>query len=323
MVCPAKSSADHGQHPLRCWLMLSAFGSRCGTEQGRGRKRWIKRTKSPEILRFQVILARREGFDPPAFWSVAVQEGRGARYQVLFAAFGRCILRKTSGSSIAYCLMLSAFGSGFGSGGQNILTSGLQHRNVMYQRVPYGGNVDRTIGMNIEIPRVLNDTPRDRSVPLLHLIGKLRNQFADLNHTHTAGILKKMIAFKGGKIVVVSGQIVRNTLAVKNDLTQNQFITRFDRATPPLYRSCLKRNYQRSHWSPNPPANVRHPLLPSESRRADIVSAVRPFRFSSLYRCWRWLVLLRRSRRVTRWPRHAPEQWEKQYCEYLRCCTVP
>ena len=29
------------------------------------------KTKRPETLRFRVFLARREGFEPPAFWSVA------------------------------------------------------------------------------------------------------------------------------------------------------------------------------------------------------------------------------------------------------------
>ncbi len=38
---------------------------------GSVRNSLLMQTKSPEALRFRVFLARREGFEPPAFWSVA------------------------------------------------------------------------------------------------------------------------------------------------------------------------------------------------------------------------------------------------------------
>ena len=34
------------------------------------------KAKRPEALRFRVFLARREGFEPPAFWSVGCLKGK-------------------------------------------------------------------------------------------------------------------------------------------------------------------------------------------------------------------------------------------------------
>ena len=47
------------------------LGSAFGSEKSSGRKQQLMQTKRPETLRFRVFLARREGFEPPAFWSVA------------------------------------------------------------------------------------------------------------------------------------------------------------------------------------------------------------------------------------------------------------
>ena len=71
----AESGPDHGEHSLWRSLILSAIRSRWG--QCLGQKKAVSennnlcKTKIPEILRFRGILARREGFEPPAFWSVA------------------------------------------------------------------------------------------------------------------------------------------------------------------------------------------------------------------------------------------------------------
>ena len=54
--------------PFRYPLPL---GSAFGSGNSSGRKQQLMQTKRPETLRFQVFLARREGFEPPAFWSVA------------------------------------------------------------------------------------------------------------------------------------------------------------------------------------------------------------------------------------------------------------
>ena len=47
------------------------LGSAFGSGKSSGRKQQLMQTKRPEALRFRVFLARREGFEPPAFWSVA------------------------------------------------------------------------------------------------------------------------------------------------------------------------------------------------------------------------------------------------------------
>ena len=47
----------------------------------------------------------------------------------------------------------------------------------MVQRIPHRGNVDGTVGMDIEISGVLYDTPRNGGILLLDLIGELGNQF--------------------------------------------------------------------------------------------------------------------------------------------------
>ena len=42
-----------------------------GQKKATGENNNLYKTKIPEILRFRGLLARREGFEPPAFWSVA------------------------------------------------------------------------------------------------------------------------------------------------------------------------------------------------------------------------------------------------------------
>ena len=45
------------------------------------------KTKRPETLRFQVFLARREGFEPPAFWSVGCLTHKSELFQLRFVLF--------------------------------------------------------------------------------------------------------------------------------------------------------------------------------------------------------------------------------------------
>ena len=56
--------SDAFRYPLP---LGSAFGQETAVRENRN----ICKTKIPEILRFRGFLARREGFEPPAFWSVA------------------------------------------------------------------------------------------------------------------------------------------------------------------------------------------------------------------------------------------------------------
>nr|DAY58896.1 MAG TPA: hypothetical protein [Caudoviricetes sp.] len=44
-------------------------------------------TKRPEALRFRVFLARREGFEPPAFWSVGCLKGKSEPFRLRFVLF--------------------------------------------------------------------------------------------------------------------------------------------------------------------------------------------------------------------------------------------
>ena len=44
-------------------------------------------TKRPETLRFRVFLARREGFEPPAFWSVGCLKHKSEPKRLRFVLF--------------------------------------------------------------------------------------------------------------------------------------------------------------------------------------------------------------------------------------------
>ena len=63
------------------------LGSAFGSEKSSGRKQQLMRTKRPKTLRFQVFLARREGFEPPAFWSVGCLKGKSESFQLRFVLF--------------------------------------------------------------------------------------------------------------------------------------------------------------------------------------------------------------------------------------------
>ena len=44
-------------------------------------------TKRPETVRFRVFLARREGFEPPAFWSVGCLKHKSESFRLRFVLF--------------------------------------------------------------------------------------------------------------------------------------------------------------------------------------------------------------------------------------------
>lgn len=104
----------------------------------------------------------------------------------------------------------------------------------MVQRIPHRGNVNGPVGMDIEIPGVFYDTPRNGGILPLDLIGELGNQLPDLNNAHTAGVLKEIVALKSREIMVIPLQIVHDTLAVQNNFLENDSVMRFDRAAPRL-----------------------------------------------------------------------------------------
>ena len=70
--------------PFRYPLPL---GSAFGSEKSSGRKQQLMQTKRPEALRFRVFLARREGFEPPAFWSVGCLKHKSESFRLRFVLF--------------------------------------------------------------------------------------------------------------------------------------------------------------------------------------------------------------------------------------------
>ena len=86
-------------------------------------------------------------------------------------AFYRHSFGEFSIVSVQPCPLQSCSGSKVG---QDRFTGNFQSRNVIYQCIPHRGDVDCTISVDIEIPGVLNDTPRNCFVLCLSFVGKLR-----------------------------------------------------------------------------------------------------------------------------------------------------
>ena len=110
----------------------------------------------------------------------------------------------------------------------------------MFQCIPNGSNINRTISVDIKVPSIFDNSPRHGRFFLLDIIRELGNQFTNLNNAHTAGILEKVVIFKCGKVMMIPLQIIRNPPAVHNDFPENNLITHFDRATPLLSESFPK-----------------------------------------------------------------------------------
>ena len=70
--------------PFRYPLPL---GSAFGSEKSSGRKQQLMQIKRPETLRFRVFLARREGFEPPACWSVGCLTHKSEPFRLRFVLF--------------------------------------------------------------------------------------------------------------------------------------------------------------------------------------------------------------------------------------------
>ena len=82
-------SGDMGQISVSIFLgtVYVPLGSAFGSEKSNGRKQQLMQTKRPETLRFRVFLARREGFEPPAFWSVGCLKGKSESFRLRFVLF--------------------------------------------------------------------------------------------------------------------------------------------------------------------------------------------------------------------------------------------
>ena len=72
---PTQGGTNNGQYPLPCGIDLSTtrsrWGQRLGQEKASSENSNLQKAKVLEIRRFRGLLVRREGFEPPAFWSVA------------------------------------------------------------------------------------------------------------------------------------------------------------------------------------------------------------------------------------------------------------
>ena len=87
----AQGGANHGEHPLPCGIDLSAirsrWGQRLGQKKAAEKNNNLCKTKRPETVRFRVFLARREGFEPPAFWSVGCLTHKSELFRLRFVLF--------------------------------------------------------------------------------------------------------------------------------------------------------------------------------------------------------------------------------------------
>ena len=91
MVIIDFSGANDGQYPIPCRLMLSAIRSRWGQRLGRKKvaseNSNLRKAKVLEIRRFRGLFVRREGFEPPAFWSVGCLKYKSESFRLRFVLF--------------------------------------------------------------------------------------------------------------------------------------------------------------------------------------------------------------------------------------------
>ena len=88
---PTQSGANNGQYPIPCGIDLSAIRSRWGQRLGQKKavseNSNLRKAKVLEIRRFRGLLVRREGFEPPAFWSVGCLTGKSESFRLRFVLF--------------------------------------------------------------------------------------------------------------------------------------------------------------------------------------------------------------------------------------------
>ena len=63
------------------------LGSAFGSENSSGRKQQLTQNKKTRNLTVSGLLARREGFEPPAFWSVGCLKGKSELFRLRFVLF--------------------------------------------------------------------------------------------------------------------------------------------------------------------------------------------------------------------------------------------
>ena len=87
----AQGGANDGEHPLPCGIDLSAtrsrWGQRLGQKKATSENSNLRKAKVLEIRRFRGLLVRREGFEPPAFWSVGCLKGKSESFRLRFVLF--------------------------------------------------------------------------------------------------------------------------------------------------------------------------------------------------------------------------------------------
>ena len=88
---PTQSGANNREYPLPCCLTVSAtrsrWGQRLGQEKAASENSNLRKAKVLEIRRFRGLLVRREGFEPPAFWSVGCLKGKSELFRLRFVLF--------------------------------------------------------------------------------------------------------------------------------------------------------------------------------------------------------------------------------------------
>ena len=70
------------------WVQFSSrWGQRLGQEKAASENSNLQKAKVLEIRRFRGLLVRREGFEPPAFWSVGCLKGKSEPKRLRFVLF--------------------------------------------------------------------------------------------------------------------------------------------------------------------------------------------------------------------------------------------
>ena len=70
------------------WVQFSSrWGQRLGQEKAASENSNLQKAKVLEIRRFRGLLVRREGFEPPAFWSVGCLKHKSKPFRLRFVLF--------------------------------------------------------------------------------------------------------------------------------------------------------------------------------------------------------------------------------------------
>ena len=70
------------------WVQFSSrWGQRLGQKKATRPNSNLRKAKVLEIRRFRGLLVRREGFEPPAFWSVGCLKGKSELFRLRFVRF--------------------------------------------------------------------------------------------------------------------------------------------------------------------------------------------------------------------------------------------